>query len=271
MQKKTPVKFHIYIFMNYFCALKKLKIYKVRNMSDQKNPQLEQKDPQLEEAENPLEGLDNVENELNRSAEFVEKNIKPLSLGVLAVIAVVLGFFLYKTQVLEPKERDAARNLYKAENMFARDSFRLALEGDEDVMGFLNIIDEYGSTDAGVVAKAYAGLCYRNLGDYDKAISFLKGFDKSDKMLTPTIKGAIGDCYLEKGEDDKAMEYYKKAIAADNEFVSPVYLHRLGETALKAGKAADALKAFEELKKKYPSSAMSQDVDKFIEIANSSK
>ena len=46
-------------------------------MSELKNPQEEQA------TTNPLEGLDNVENELNRSAEFVEKNIKPLAIGIV--------------------------------------------------------------------------------------------------------------------------------------------------------------------------------------------
>lgn len=250
--------------MIYFCALKKLKIHKIENMSEQKNPQLEGK-------ENPLEGLDNVETELNRSAEYVEQNIKPLSLGILAVVVLVLGFFAYKTYVMEPKEKEAAECLSKAQNWFDRDSFSLALNGDENFVGLLNIVDEYGSTDAGELAKAYAGLCYKNLGEYENAIKFLKGFDKDDKMFTPTVKGSIGDCYLELGETDKAIDFYKKAASADNGFVSPNYLHRLGVTCLASGKASEALKAFEELQKKYPASVVASDVDKFIELAKASK
>lgn len=231
----------------------------------------QQKETQLEEVGNPLEGLDNVQNELNRSAEFVENNIKTLSLAVLALVAVVLGIFLYKYKVLAPKEVEAANNLYKVQNLFARDSFQLALDGDENMMGLLNIIDNYGSTDAGEVANAYAGLCYKNLGKYEEAVKFLKKFDKDDKMLTPTVKGAIGDCYLEMGDEAKAIDFYKKAASADNEFVTPIYLHRLGETCLKAGKTSDALKAFEELKSKYASSSIAYDVDKFIELAKAAK
>ncbi|MBO4807036.1 MAG: tetratricopeptide repeat protein [Paludibacteraceae bacterium] len=234
-------------------------------MSELKNPQEEQA------TTNPLEGLDNVENELNRSAEFVEKNIKPLAIGIVAVVAVVLAIFLYRSFILAPKEQEAARSLYKAENLFARDSFNLALNGDENVTGFLEIIKEYGSTDAGEVAKAYAGLCYKGMGEYEKAIQYLKGFDNNDKMLTPTIKGAIGDCYLELKDINKAIDFYKKAASADNEFVTPVYLHRMGETCLKAGKTSEALKAFEELKKKYPNSSVTMDADKFIELAKASK
>lgn len=227
----------------------------------------EQKNPQLEGMENPLAGLDSVETELNRSAEFVEKNIKPLSMGVLAVVVVVLGFFLYRSLVSAPKEVEASQCLAKVENVFARDSFNLALNGDENFMGLLDIIDEYGSTEAGVAAKAYAGLCYKQLGEYEKAIKFLKGFERDDKMLTPTVKGAIGDCYLELGESDKAIDFYKKAASANNAFVSPIYLQRLGEALLLAGKQADALKTFEELKNKYPNSAVSGDLDKYIELA----
>lgn len=38
--------------------------------------------------------------------------------------------------------------------------FELALVGDENGAGFLDVIEKYGSTPSGNLAKHYAGICY---------------------------------------------------------------------------------------------------------------
>ena len=39
--------------------------------------------------------------------------------------------------------------------------YALALEGDANGAGFLEVIEKYGSTPSGNLAKHYAGVCYR--------------------------------------------------------------------------------------------------------------
>ena len=51
--------------------------------------------------------------------------------------------------------------------------YQLALEGDANGPGFLDVIDQYGSTRAGNLAKHYAGICYLRLGDLDNAATYL--------------------------------------------------------------------------------------------------
>ena len=48
--------------------------------------------------------------------------------------------------VVAPKEQQASEAIYKAEGNFAKDSLRLALNGDGSSKGFLYIINNYSGT-----------------------------------------------------------------------------------------------------------------------------
>jgi len=214
-----------------------------------------------------IQEFENVQNALSKSEAFVEKNQKILFYGFIAVIVVIAAVLGYKNYFLVPQEKAAQEAIFRAEQSFARDSFQLALDGDGINLGFLAIIDEYSRTNAADLARAYAGVCYKMLGDYEKAISYLKKFNAGDMALTPALKGAIGDCYLETGEKEKAISFFQKAAASNNDVISPVYLHRAGLVYLSMGDYGKAASAFEEIKNKYASSPLAMDIDKYIQLA----
>ena len=71
-----------------------------------------------------------------------------------------------------PQEKKAAAAIFKGEQYFAKDSFNLALNGNgADFDGFEGIIDQYGSTASGNLAKAYAGICYFKMGETEKLLT----------------------------------------------------------------------------------------------------
>ena len=217
--------------------------------------------------ETQVKEFESVQNALSKSEAFVEKNQKMLLYGFIAVIVVVCAVLGYKNYFLVPNEQRAQEAIFRAEQHFARDSFQLALHGDGMNMGFLAIIDEYGMTSTGKLARAYAGVSYKMLGDYDKAMSYLKKFSANDMALSPAIKGAIGDCYLEIGEKGKAVDFFQKAAASNNDVISPIYLHRAGLVYLSMEDYKKAVSAFEEIKNKYSSSPLATDIDKYIQLA----
>ena len=173
-----------------------------------------------ENKETQIDGVENVHNALSKSEAFVEKNQKPILIGFAAVVLVICAILSYNNYYLQPKEKEAQEAIYKAQQNFARDSFNLALNGDGINAGFLEIIDNYGMTNTADLAKAYAGVSYKMLGEYEKSISYLKNFEADDQLLTPALKGAIGDCYLELGEKAKAISFYQKAVASNNDIIS---------------------------------------------------
>ena len=201
-----------------------------------------------------------------QARDFFDRFQIPLIGGVLLVLVLIGGSFVYKTFFKEPKEREAVEQMFRAENMFQIDSFALALTGPGGgYPGFLDIVDQYGGTKAGNLAKYYAGISYLHLGEYDAAVDFLNEF-RADGKVTPAMKaGAIGDAYSEKGDFEAALGQYQKAAKnTPNEFTSPYYLMKAGLLQERLGKPDEALKSYKEIQSKYPSSQQGQEVEKYI-------
>lgn len=211
------------------------------------------------------ENIEAVENALSKTEQFIENNQK-LLLGILAVILVVVGgYVLYEKFYKQPLNEEALTQMFMAEKYFERDSFKLALEGDINYPGFLGIIEDYGMTKSGNLSNYYAGVCYMNLGDYDAAIDHLNSFSTNDPMLDPISKGLIGDAYREKGELNDAIKYYKRAIESHlNDFITPLYLYKLGRTLEENEQNEDALKTYERILKEYPRSNEGRTIEKNI-------
>ena len=171
-----------------------------------------------------------VEEIVSRSEQFIENNSKKIIYGIIALALVVGAVLGIKHGYLIPQEKKAAAAMFKGEQYFAKDSFNLALNGNgADYEGFEAIIDQYGSTSAGNLAKAYAGICYFKMGDNEKALDLLKSFSGSDDMISPAITGLIGDCYVNMGNVKEGISYFEKAAKqASNEVISPTYLKKAG-------------------------------------------
>jgi len=219
------------------------------------------KNKNIEEGKN-LEGFETV---LTKSEQFIEDHQKTLTYIVLGALVIVSLYLSIQKFYLEPKDSDARNNIFVAEQYFQRDSFNLALNGDGNYLGFLDIISEYKMTKSSNLAKYYAGICYLQLGDYEEAISYLKKFSSKDIMVSSVANGAIGDAYVELGEMSKAISYYEKAAnKTPNDFSTPIYLTKAAQILESEGDFKKALEFYEIIKKDYPKSAEGRNVEKLI-------
>jgi len=213
-------------------------------------------------------GLEQVENVLSRTEQYVEENKKSLTIIVSVIILVVGGYMLYTKVLLTPKENEAKAQIFRAEQYFEQDSFDLALEGDGDALGFLEIIDEYGITKTANLANFYAGISYLRLGDYDAAIDHLKSFDSNDKLISVIALGALGDAYVEKGDYEEAVSFFEKAANKNrNDLTSAIYLKKAGLAYEAMENYNKAVTAYEKIRKLYPNSEEARDIDKYIQAA----
>ena len=207
---------------------------------------------------------------VSKSEQFIENNSKKIIYGIVA-LAIIIGAVLgIKHGYMEPQEKKAAAAMLKGELYFDRDSFALALNGNgADYEGFEAIIDQYGNTDAGNLAKAYAGICYYNMGEPEKALDLLKSFKGKDNMVSPAITGKIGDCYVEMGNTQEGISYFEKAAKeADNDVVSPIYLKKAGLAYESLQQYDKAVQAYTTIKDKYYTSMEASDIDKYITRAS---
>ena len=206
-----------------------------------------------------------VDSALSRTEQFIEDNKKIISGVIGAIIVVIGGYLLYNSFYLKPKQEEAQKQMFVAEQYFEKDSFRLALNGDGNYFGFLNIIDEYGSTKSGNLAKYYAGMCYLRMKDFPKAIEYLDKFKSSDKFLAPLAIGGIGDANMELGKTKEAVEYYLKAAEkVNNDFTSPIFLMKAALAYEKLGDSEKALTIYEKIEKDFPKSQESRKAEKYI-------
>ncbi|MEO5642289.1 MAG: tetratricopeptide repeat protein [Bacteroidia bacterium] len=201
----------------------------------------------------------------DKTESYIEQNRKSLALIVGGVILLVGIYFGWKYLYLQPKSDEASAKMYKAEMYFAKDSFNLAINGNGDTAGFVEIIDNYGMTKAGNLSKYYLGVCYLRTAQFDKAIETLQDFDSDDMFLGAMSLGLIGDAYMEKGDADNAIEYYQKAAKKNpNKFTSPVYLKKAGYAYEDKGNKEEALKMYTQIKTDFPESQEAAQIDKYI-------
>lgn len=207
-----------------------------------------------------------VEEAVTKSEAFLIKNQKTIIGVVVAIVLIVVGVVFYR-DYRGKYEVKAQAALAFGQNLFEAGEYEQALNGDSiSWVGFLTFAEEYSGTDAANLAKAYAGICYTQLGKYEEAIKELDGFNGNDQMIAPAIKGSIGNCYAQLNELDKAVSTLLKAAAeADNSTLSPIYLQQAGEILVKQRKYDEALKAYKQIKEKYFHSYQAMNIDKYIE------
>ncbi|RPH25580.1 MAG: hypothetical protein EHM93_19870 [Bacteroidales bacterium] len=214
--------------------------------------------------------VESVENALTKTEHFIETNQKSLTIIIIAILVVVGGYLGYKKLYLAPMEVKAQSQIFAAEQYFERDSFKLALNGDGNYLGLLDIIDKYSPTETANLAHYYAGISYRGLGKYQEAISYLKKFNAGDLIVTPIAFGAIGDCYVDLNNLSEGIDYYEKAATyRDNEFTSPLFLKKAGVVYEELKKYDKAIKLYEQIKENYPKSTEARDIEKEITRAKS--
>jgi tetratricopeptide (TPR) repeat protein len=212
-----------------------------------------------------VDNLTEVESALTKTEQFLEANSKLIGIVIGAIVVVSVGYLGLKKFYLEPRSTNAQEQMFMAQNYFEKDSFNLALNGDGTNPGFLDIIDDYGSTEAGNLANYYAGISYLHIGQYDNAIQYLKKFDTDDLLLGPIAVGAQGDAQLELGKTEKALDLYTEAYKmSKNELTAPIYMLKAGELLESSNKQAEALKLYEVIKQKYPETNEGRSIDKYI-------
>ena len=163
----------------------------------------------------------------SKAEDYMKKNRRTLIICLVAAIVVIGGIILYRNAYMMPHRAKAEEQIFRAEQLFERDSFETALKGNgTDVKGFLDIISDYGNTPSGNVAHAYAG----------------------------------GDQY------DKAVGYFEDAAKkADNMLLSPIYLIKAGLAYEALGKTDKAKEAYTKVKESYPTSPSAANAEKYLQ------
>ena len=231
---------------------------------------------QVDESEFETAGvLNTLDETASKSEQWIEKNSKPLFIGLIAVVIIFLAVLGYTKYVSEPNDIKASNELAFPRKHFDEavivnsDSlYNLGLQGADGKYGFLDIADKFSGTEAGNLANYYAGISYLEMKNYEKAIEYLEKFNSDDEMLGPVAIGAIGDAFADINQPEDALSYYEKAAAKkDNEFTTPLFLFKAGQTALELKNFSKAESLFTKIKENYSKSDQGREIEKYIAAA----
>jgi tetratricopeptide (TPR) repeat protein len=203
--------------------------------------------------------------DFGQTGKFVRENQKSLIFIGGAIVAMILIYFAYQKFYIGPREIVASNQMYVAQDFWTKKEWDKAINGDAGYPGFEKIISEYSNTKAANLAYFYLGTAYLNKGEFRKAIDNLTNYHGDDIMIAPEALGNTADAYVELKDYDKAETYFKKAAdKANNKFLSPMYLKKLGLVYEAANDYKSADEAYEKIKSDYPESPQAQSIDEYI-------
>jgi tetratricopeptide (TPR) repeat protein len=214
---------------------------------------------------------------IEKARGFWEDYNKPVIYIGSAIILLLAGWTIYKYMFKLPKEEKANDIVFVTQKYFAEfsnatDSNKiklatLVLNGDGTNPGALKIINNYSGTAAANLCEYYAGACYLHIGQFDKAIKYLKDFDADGaSQIKSRAYGMIADADAELNKNDDALSYYKKAadVNAKDDYTSSEFLFKAALFAETTGKTKDAIDLFKKIKMDYPLTEKAANVDRYL-------
>lgn len=208
---------------------------------------------------------------MNKTELFFERNGRKIGYIFIVLLILAALIFGYRTLIAQPRVEKAAEMMSEAQYRFEGETpdFELALVGDANGAGFLDVIDKYGSTPSGNLAKHYAGICYLRQGDLENAAKYLSAFSPVKGIPGAIVNaqnyGLQGDVAVEQQDYARAVKFYEKAVkAADNNMTAPTYLRKAGLAERAQGNNAAAAAYFEQILNAYPASMEAREAEKLL-------
>lgn len=201
-----------------------------------------------------------------KAQDFWTRYQKQITVVLAVIVLVIGGWFGYKNFIQKPKATKAYDVMFKAEEYYRRDSLQKALNGDGINWGFVRVIKEYGGTDAGNLARFYAGDSYLRSGDFNNAVKYLEDFSSSSKQLQARAYKLLGDAYSELGKNDDAISNYRKAANhfTEDTHNSAEYLFFAAALSEKSGKNNEAIALYKEIKDRFPGTVAANESGKYL-------
>ncbi|GAB1446303.1 hypothetical protein MASR2M41_20710 [Flammeovirgaceae bacterium] len=216
-----------------------------------------------EEKKDLLENPEVLAETVKGIEHWIEDNPK-IVFGVLGVLLLLVGGFFGYRYYIGGQEKIAQKEMFQAVHYFEADSLNLALKGDGNNLGFEQIIEDYGMTDAANLANYYAGAISLKQGKFQLAIFYFEDFSSNDILIQPRAYSLMGDAYMELKDYESAAKYYNKASSyKPNKFFTPTYLMKEALAYEKLNKNDKAIAVYQKIIDAFWDSGEYQNARKF--------
>ena len=202
---------------------------------------------------------------------FYEQNKKYISYGTTALVVLIIGIIIYTNNRRANNEKAAAElgKVFAIYDMAANDikQYKIAIEGQPErgIIGLKSIVDNYGNSESGELARFYLANAYMNLGQYDEAIKQYDSFSTDNDLLKASALAGLASCYEVKNEYSKAAANFEKAgNLISNPNTTPEYLSAAARCYGSAGEKEKAITMLKKIKKEYPTSSAAREADRYL-------
>jgi TolA-binding protein len=201
-----------------------------------------------------------------KATSFYEANKRNIGIGIVAIVVLVVGSLVYSKNRAENNEKATAA-LAKVVPLFDNNQYQLAIDGvtEKGIVGLKSIVENYGSTDGGNLARFYLGNAYLQLEKYDEARAQFEDFNAPGQLLAVSRLAGLAVCYETKGEYQKAAEHYERAATTyPDDIDAAANLNRAADNYALAGSKDRAVELYKKLKKEYPTTPFARDAERNI-------
>lgn len=201
-----------------------------------------------------------------KATSWYEHHKKNLGIGILVVVVVLVAGVVYFKNQAESNEKAMAQ-LGEIYPLFDQGQYARAIDGvpERNLPGLKSIVENYGSSASGAIARFYLASAYFQLERYDEALREFDEMSPGPELLAISREAGIGGCYEAKGMYREAAEHFEKAGTLNSKDLGAAeYLSSAARSYAKAGEREKAVELYKRVKKNYPTSVYAREVDRLI-------
>lgn len=200
-----------------------------------------------------------------KAVAYFDEHKKPVLIISGAIVLLAVLIYLYSNKLKNDNEK-AALELSRVVALYEMGNYQEAIDGKKgtNILGLNKIVDQYGSTENGEIAKIYLANSYLFLGKIDKAYEFFDDYSGDSPLYKATALAGVAGYYEYKKDYEKAAEKYKEAAFVSKENASnPQYLLNAIINLIKVNKKAEAKELIDIIKEEYKTSDVIREIDKY--------
>ena len=197
---------------------------------------------------------------------FYEEN-QTMIFSVIGGLIFVVAALLFYTSKAEENNKLASTELAKVYETYNAGLYQQAIDGKPGTqeLGLLKIVDEYGGSDQGELARILLANSYFYTEQYDKALEAFDNYSGNDDLMIASALAGKASCYEVDGKFDEAAKYFEKASKVGKYVpANPNYLLNAGINYIKVGNSSEAKSSLTRIKNDYATSSASREVDKYL-------
>jgi tetratricopeptide (TPR) repeat protein len=186
-----------------------------------------------------------------------------VAIALIVIVGGSVGWHFYSTS----QEAKAQQLMGQATQAYLQGDFEKALKGSEAdfTVGFQQIINNYGMTDAANLAQYYAAVSEFKLGNTENALNYIENYEVPEGIMGVGPLSFHGVLLTDLGNHAEAAKMFVKAAEWDkNDSTTPYNYLEAANAFNDAGNPAEAQKYAQIIIDEYANSSQFADAQKLL-------